>query len=85
MTAVFAKEQLIDSYSVNRPLKEHGEGYVEVAPNLFSLCSSNKIQAFFSVDEIINSWGQTAQSSVSWFMASGEKYLCSPSLPWLTA
>ena len=27
----------------------------------------------FPVDEIINSRGQTARSSVSWFMARGEK------------
>lgn len=38
-------------------LKEQspGEGYVAPSPNLFSLCSCNKIQAFFPIDEIINS------------------------------
>lgn len=54
-------------------LKEDREEHVQVAPNLFSLCSSNKIQASFPMDEIINSWGQTAPSSVSLFMANGER------------
>lgn len=46
-----------------------------MTPDLFSLCSSNKIQAFFPMDEIINSRRQNAYSSVSWFMARGDRSL----------
>lgn len=49
-----------------------GEGYVAPSPNLFSLCSCNKIPAFFPIDEIINSRGQTSLSVASWFMAPRE-------------
>lgn len=49
--------------------ESRGEGYAAPSPNLFSLCSCNKIPAFFPTDEIINSRGQTSLSAASWFTA----------------
>lgn len=73
MSAAVCKSAINRFIFCKQGLKEDREELVEVASNLFSLCSSNKIQASVPMDEIINSWGQTAPSSVSLFMASGER------------
>lgn len=66
---------MIITFCISHLKEPGGEGHVAPSPNLFSLCSCNKIPAFFPIDEIINSRGQTSLSAASCFVARRETSL----------